>query len=288
MSTLRVESKEKVTQGLSQPMNLSGKEKKKEQDSFSKILLDEKSKRSENKSPDNEKGASKEKDDNTQAILAKKTQDLQQELTPLHRFLYDLVYRDPSTWSTADKAHYHVEKGQVSLREFYKMMEDRKLKIHELSEAQIGRIARMDTRRQLTLFLDGISRDSLLGQQQASARRFDRPFGDLKTSLQEIQQTQRIKESEIIEQVVRQISLRRVGKSSEVNIILNPEALGEVRLQILVKENQVTAKFKATSHAVREILSTHLDELNQALVKQGLDVKGLEVEKIHGKGISYV
>lgn len=62
-----------------------------------------------------------------------------------------------------------------------------------------------------------------------------------------------------------------------VNIRLQPDALGEVRIRLDLTPGQVAASFEAGSHEARRLLSSHLADLRSALEARGLEVAGLEV-----------
>ena len=103
------------------------------------------------------------------------------------------------------------------------------------------------------------------------------PFSAIKTSLQDIVRNDRVSENQIVDALIRQISIRKLSEGSEVRLTLNPAALGEVKLQLLMNKNELTARFETTNQHVSNLLNQHLGELNDALQKQGLTVKTLAV-----------
>lgn len=246
--------------------------------SFSKIL-DDKVKSEDKESAEEAKKNPKEQPSEGKAVTRQKPNELQRELSPLQRFLYDLSYRDPSTWSISDRQHYRMDKTSENLQSLGKLLEERGRRFEDLSTAQLRTAGSLSSSREISRYLDSIFQETMKSQEQ-SALTQTTPFAHFRTSLQEIEKREGVKESHVLEQIIQQISVRRLDKGTEVTLVLKPEALGEVRLQLVVQGKEVTARFQTTNRRVGEILKEHLIDLNLALSKQGLDVKALEVEKI--------
>ncbi len=87
----------------------------------------------------------------------------------------------------------------------------------------------------------------------------------------------KVAERVVVEQVVSHFG--RTGKleSGQASLRLYPEELGEVRLDIDIRDNRVSATLQAQSHQVQDVLNRHLDSLRQALEHQGLRVDRIEV-----------
>ena len=103
---------------------------------------------------------------------------------------------------------------------------------------------------------------------------------NLNTTLKEIAQNERVRESRIIRQIVDRIDVRKLERGHEVNIILNPNALGQVAVQIITEGNTVIALFRTTSEITYKELNQEKDELIQALKKRGVKVSKVKVEYV--------
>lgn len=72
-------------------------------------------------------------------------------------------------------------------------------------------------------------------------------------------------------------ALRQVG--GQVLLRLQPEAMGMVRVQLDVDQGSVTARFEATTEQARQLLDSNL-----AALRQSLEARGLQVERLHVQG----
>lgn len=82
--------------------------------------------------------------------------------------------------------------------------------------------------------------------------------------------------SRIIEQVAKQ--LEGLQNSSKVNIVLNPESLGKVNIQLLTTKDGLSAQFTVATQEARELLMKGLDGLKEALTAQGVGVDNVSVK----------
>jgi hypothetical protein len=64
---------------------------------------------------------------------------------------------------------------------------------------------------------------------------------------------------------------------SEARIDLKPDHLGQVRLQILTENAQVSIRIVAETAGARDLLESHLQSLRQELQQQGLQVESFDV-----------
>ena len=117
------------------------------------------------------------------------------------------------------------------------------------------------------------------------------PMGDplaalrnLNTSLKEIAQKEKVRESQIIRQIVDKIDVKKLEKGHEVNIILNPNALGQVAVQIITEGNTVIALFKTTSERTYKDINEEKESLIQALRSRGVKVAKVKVEYVDKLG----
>lgn len=82
--------------------------------------------------------------------------------------------------------------------------------------------------------------------------------------------------SKIIEQITKQ--LEGLQNTSRVNIVLNPEALGKVTIQLIKTGEGLSAQFTVASQEVRDLLMKGLDGLKETLVSHGVGVDNVSVK----------
>ena len=107
---------------------------------------------------------------------------------------------------------------------------------------------------------------------------------DLKLeSAQNIQTSQNIQikpaeanPSRILEQITKH--LEGLQQNSKVNIVLNPESLGKVNIQLLSTKEGLTAQFTVTTQEARDLLMKGLDGLKESLATHGVGVDNVSVK----------
>jgi hypothetical protein len=247
--------------------------------SFSSILEKEKTKQEKDEKPQDSTSHSAEKQKEAQKALGKRLTE-SSALSGLFHFLYDLAYKNPAEWSIAEREHYGIEKQGVSVQEFNRMLSSRGLSIRDLSFDHLAQMSRLNNRRELTVFLDKLLLEMESASLQDRKNTSTLDFGDVRTSLQTIEKESGKKEEEIIKEIVKQISLRKIREGTEVNIILNPKDLGDLKIGIVLNNDGVKALFKTQNDDLRILLEKNFRELAKAFAKQGLEIKELKVEKI--------
>jgi len=80
----------------------------------------------------------------------------------------------------------------------------------------------------------------------------------------------------IIEQLTKHFD--SLKSTSKVNIVLNPESLGKVNLQIVNSKDGLTAQFTVSTNDARELLMKGLDGLKESLLTQGVSVDNISVK----------
>ena len=86
-----------------------------------------------------------------------------------------------------------------------------------------------------------------------------------------------ISQSKIIEQITKQLE-SMYNNTSKVNIVLNPESLGKVALQIINSKDGLLAQFTVTTQSAKDIISQGLNSLKDSLLAQGVSVDDVTVE----------
>ena len=82
--------------------------------------------------------------------------------------------------------------------------------------------------------------------------------------------------SKIIDQISKH--LEGLHNNSKVNIVLNPESLGKVNVQLMSTKEGITAQFIVTTQEARDLISRGLDGLKEALGNQGVAVDNVSVK----------
>ena len=82
--------------------------------------------------------------------------------------------------------------------------------------------------------------------------------------------------SRIIEQISKQ--LNNLQNNGKVNIVLNPESLGKVNIQLVNSKDGLTAQFTVTTQEAKELLTKGLDGLKESLGTHGVAVDNVSVK----------
>lgn len=77
--------------------------------------------------------------------------------------------------------------------------------------------------------------------------------------------------------VLRAARMSHAHGISRVHLVLDPEGLGEVEVEMALQRNEVEADLRADRPGTREEMRSRLPELRLALERLGLEVKGLTV-----------
>ncbi|MCL2689754.1 MAG: flagellar hook-length control protein FliK [Chitinispirillia bacterium] len=88
----------------------------------------------------------------------------------------------------------------------------------------------------------------------------------------------RVDQQAIIEQITEKLQLAVRSGVHEMRITLRPQELGEVRMNIRVEGDQVTARMLVESEQVKAIVEKHFQQLKDALEQQNLQAAKLSVD----------
>lgn len=120
---------------------------------------------------------------------------------------------------------------------------------------------------------------------KASLQQADGNFGELKTdstqsnvSLQAAKPTGNsdVTPSKIIDQISKQMENMNTG--SKVNIVLNPESLGKVSVQLINTKEGLSAQFTVATQDAKNLIMKGLDGLKDSLLAQGVNVDNVTVK----------
>jgi flagellar hook-length control protein FliK len=79
------------------------------------------------------------------------------------------------------------------------------------------------------------------------------------------------------DQVAREISLKLLDKVSEMKLVLKPESLGEVSINVRMEEGAMVARINVNQNQVRSALEANLPQLRDALTSRGIQVDRIDV-----------
>lgn len=78
-------------------------------------------------------------------------------------------------------------------------------------------------------------------------------------------------------QALRGLTVALSGADKSVSLRLEPQTLGELRVELEMNEGGLSARFEATTSEARRLLDRSMSDLRQALEARGLSVEKLEV-----------
>jgi flagellar hook-length control protein FliK len=84
-------------------------------------------------------------------------------------------------------------------------------------------------------------------------------------------------QSDVIRQIVQRMSMHSQGGQSKMVIHLKPEYLGNVHMQVLTENHQVTVRMMADSVGVKEIVEQNLQHLRAEMLHHGLEIQKFDV-----------
>lgn len=91
--------------------------------------------------------------------------------------------------------------------------------------------------------------------------------------------------SKILSQIAKH--LEGLQNNSKVNIVLNPEALGKVNVQLLNTKEGLMAQFTVATQEAKDILMKGLDGLKESLLSHGVSVDNVSVKMSETQKSSY-
>ena len=121
--------------------------------------------------------------------------------------------------------------------------------------------------------------DNTSGSQTTSAESF---VNKLDTQLSMNQSTQKgsvqLNQNDILSQINAKFEQLQQQSSNKVSIVLQPESLGKVSVEIMNTKEGIVAKMTAESNQVKELFDKSLDSLKNSLAAQGVNVNSIKVE----------
>ncbi len=103
-------------------------------------------------------------------------------------------------------------------------------------------------------------------------------FEKLYNSLKEISKEEKIKESKIIQQLVDNINIKELENKKVVELNINKEIFGNLKIQILNEDNKVTILFKTDSKYTLDLIKNNANQLKDMLKNRNLFVDNIKIE----------
>ncbi|MGC8733929.1 MAG: flagellar hook-length control protein FliK [bacterium] len=103
-------------------------------------------------------------------------------------------------------------------------------------------------------------------------------FEKLYNSLKEISKEEKIKESKIIQQLVENIDIKQLETKRMVEIDVNKEIFGNLKVHIINEDNKVIVVFKTDSKHTLDLLKNNVNELKQMLKNRNLYLDNIKIE----------
>ncbi|MCQ2565138.1 MAG: flagellar hook-length control protein FliK, partial [Clostridia bacterium] len=97
---------------------------------------------------------------------------------------------------------------------------------------------------------------------------------------QQFQMPKQIADAEILSQVNKQMDGKLVEDKgiTKINMVLRPENLGKLQLELINSKEGLVASFTAENSDVKVILEKHLSNLRDTLAEQGVNVSNINVK----------
>jgi len=216
-------------------------------------------------------------------------------------FLKNIADKDPATLSMAQRMAHGVgefaQKSGNPMTGMAKMLASQGIDMSSFSPQQImSLLSRMDTKelgkmmsqmKQLGVKVDEEAlknlKEQLNSTNQPAAK--EQPNFQMEAFLQsgmpkEAGETARAEQRRaVMDQLLTKIQVRNVANQTEMQLRLNPEYLGEVKIQLVHDdEGGVRAKFSTTSKLTKEILAENKSDLIDQARDRGVRIGSMDVE----------
>lgn len=85
-------------------------------------------------------------------------------------------------------------------------------------------------------------------------------------------------QTDVIRQIVQRMTLRSDGHTSQMQVKLKPEFLGNMHLDIMTENQQVMIRMTAENHRVKDIIEQNIHLLKNEMQQHGLQVHKIDVQ----------
>lgn len=140
-------------------------------------------------------------------------------------------------------------------------------------EAPLSRTADMDMQDFLKTWDSNTNRQNPLSAPELKSTQGT----DIVPAKNELLPAEKQLQDDVIRQIVQRMSMHSQGDQSKMVIRLKPEFLGNVHMQVLTENHQVSVHMMADSAAVKEIIEQNLQHLRLELQHHGLEIQKFDV-----------
>lgn len=141
------------------------------------------------------------------------------------------------------------------------------------NEAKLDPVANDDSTQKIAKMNPGSKDSAFMGQQEQN---FDRLM-ESASSTREKEAPAGAFRAQTMDQIVSKAVYQLKNGQNSVRIDLKPEFLGQVRMQIVTVDQQVSIRISAELPVVKEMLENNLQQLKADLQQQGLEVDEIDV-----------
>lgn len=223
------------------------------------------------------------------------TRQLQQKhLAKLNGYLYDIALKNTDTMSLGEKQALRVaEFSSLGLHDLRGMLSERGLNLRDLSFAQLAKVTRDGSRGHVSTQLDQIAQDKEREREfeKLAASGESQPQKDLAKELKSVQQNAEVKAQHqaddvrqnrqvVINQILQHIEVRNLANKTELNLKLNPEYLGDLRIKLTHGKEGIKAEFETTSRTTREVIEENEEELRTKVSDRGIRLNEVSVKLV--------
>lgn len=253
--------------------------------------------------PDKDDKAKKGKEDAKEAAKAEAKVEAKPEQlkggAKLQAYLETLAYKDPSTMSTAERQAFKLGEfsmDKVGLSELQKMLLGKGINLKDLSYSQLTQLTNQTDRNQLSRLIDSLLREAdgkeqKTSNEQLAASGNTNAGGRLEQMLAEEAmktreagksgEAQRAEQRQnLMDQILAHVEVRNLANQTELNLKLNPEYLGDVKISLIHDEKGIRADFQTTSRATRELLEESEEELLSQVKSKGIRLEAMRVKLV--------
>lgn len=216
-------------------------------------------------------------------------------------YLQNIKTKDPATLSMAERQTFRVGEfasgANKPMSGVMQMLKGQGIDLSSFSPQQImSMLSRMDTKELGKMMTQmkavGINLDEetvkQLKEQMNSAQKNNQPKEPANFNIQDFAASGMPKEAgesaraeqrrNVMDQLLTKIQVRNVANQTEMMLRLNPEYLGEVKIQLLHDDDGgVKANFQTTSKLTSEILAESKDELMEQARENGVRIGDMDV-----------
>ena len=216
----------------------------------------------------------------------------------VQNLLHNIAFKDASALSVFERHNFQVgefAKDKVGLTDLQRMLAHKGVQVKDLSFQQLQRLAEQSSPKELQRLLDSFLAEAK-GDKAAVSREQTAASGSMNHGLLEhmmadeattVKETQKANTShaqqerqKVLDQILAQVKVRNLANQTEMSLRLNPEYLGEVRIQLTHDEGGVRASFETTSQKTKAILAEAEEEMVAGINDRGIRMNKMEVRLV--------